>query len=503
MPDAIPMIVVFSVALLVAGGIALFALYTARQFFLKLKTQELELMRLRNAEESLRKEAEEYVKLKREYMQLLEDKSIAVTERSEAMRQLEEVREERNITREKLREAESDLAEADKRTELIEQRMKDTASRMQDWEKQKEEMMLAARASILKAGGEMSNKLLADHKREAEDVKKQQEEQIKKTTEKLTEQFMEVTKAVASIKDQSQDARQQMDTVMRALTNPGGAGQMAEVGLENSLKNLGLEPGRDFVMQYHIRREDASNLRPDAVVFLPQDMVIVVDSKASKFLIELAEHEGGEQEAAMMERLKRSMNEHVRALGSKQYQAAVLQQFKEAGKGQQIGYMFNVMYLPSESAIEKIRLADPDFNQKLEKANIILAGPASLSGLFSLAKMNIAAAQRAENEQVIMETVSDLMESVATVFAYANNVGRGLTSAMKHFNDFSKSANARLLPRMQKLSDLGVQASKNKQVPTRMPTYDVHRSDETLTLSAEEEKKADVHQLTQKKRETA
>ena len=79
---------------------------------------------------------------------------------------------------------------------------------------------------------------------------------------------------------------------MRALTNPGGAGQMSEIGLENALKNLGLERGRDYVIQPHVTGEEGSALRPDAMVFLPNDMVMVIDSKASKHIIDLAGAEG-------------------------------------------------------------------------------------------------------------------------------------------------------------------------------------------------------------------
>ena len=62
-----------------------------------------------------------------------------------------------------------------------------------------------------------------------------------------------------------------------------------ETVLENTLKSFGLTAGIDFVLQQTFGSEDGSRLRPDAIVFLPADSVLVIDSKASKFLLELAQ----------------------------------------------------------------------------------------------------------------------------------------------------------------------------------------------------------------------
>ncbi len=471
---------IFIVGMIISAAIAFFALQIIRRLYFKLKEKEVALAEAAGGAEGIKRQLEELEVLKKEYNQALEVSVRSASEKAETVRQLELVLEERNVAREAMREAEKRAYEAEKQADLVQQKMDDMLLRMQDWEKQREESIQSARAAIFKAGSEMSTKLLEDHKREAESAKKQQEEKIQTTTAKLMEQFTEVTKAVHSLKDISHNNRTQMDVVMRTLSNPGGAGRMAEIGLENSLKNLGLEVGRDFIMQYHIAGE-TSGLRPDAVVFLPQDMVMVIDSKASKFILELAES-SDDMEAEILSKLSKSMNEHLRALSAKDYRSAILQSFKEAGKGDKIGYVFNVMYLPSESVIEKIRRADVEFDRKIERAGIILAGPASLTGLFSLAKMQIAAAKQADNEKHITEVVAELMESVATAFAYADKIGMGLKTTTEHFEKFARSVNSRMLPRMQKLSALGVTPARGKNIPVPLATYDIRRIDGTINV---------------------
>jgi DNA recombination protein RmuC len=234
--------------------------------------------------------------------------------------------------------------DAEKKLELIKQKMQDSEKRMQDWELQRSESLKAAKASILEAGGQLSTKLLEDHKREAEAAKKEAEALAKKATEELFEKMTTVSNKVAALNEQNSETKEKMATVWRALASPGGSGFLAEVGLENSLKNLGLEPVRDYIMQYAIASHEAGSLRPDAVIFLPQDMVMVIDSKASKFLLEIAEAENTESEMALLQKLKKTMNEHLKALISKDYRAAILSLYKESGRRAKVRNILNVMY---------------------------------------------------------------------------------------------------------------------------------------------------------------
>jgi DNA recombination protein RmuC len=358
---------------------------------------------------------------------------------------------------------------------------------MRDWETQRAESLQAAKASILEAGGQLSNKLLEDHKREAEAAKKDAEAMLRKTSETLLEQVMNVTKSVSELKGQTSETSEKMATVWRALTTPAGAGYLAEVGLENSLKNLGLEQGRDYVMQYAMNSEDAGSLRPDAAIFLPQDMVMVIDSKASKFLIEIAQAQQNGDEAEALGSLKKTMNDHLKALISKNYSAAIQAAYKESGRAEKLRTVLNVMYLPSDNAVAHIKRADPEFLQKTEKAGIILAGPASLSGLLSLARLNIGMARQAANQDAIVEGVQELMDNIITALSYADKVGKGLKSAADNFDQFARSVNRRLLPKARQLGTLGVKPGKSKELPGRIVSYEVRLSDDVLTIEGESE----------------
>lgn len=369
--------------------------------------------------------------------------------------------------------------EAEKQVSLMKQRVDDMALRQKDLEDFKQ----MAKASLSEMGASLSSKLLEDHKREAKLLKEEQEKITKQSTEQLLKNMQTLTKEVAGIQSHSKATATQVEVVMRALTNPSGAGQMAEVGLENALKNLGLEPERDYVMQFHIAMEEGSNLRPDAVIFLSQDMVVVIDSKASKHMIELAEAEGSGNEEAVLKSLLTSMHRHLDALSRKQYADAVAKLLKE--RGRKFGRMVNVMYLPTESLIEKLRKADGTIATKCQNAGIVLAGPASLATIFSLSRQAIAEARQQENQQQIVAVVRELMDATITALSHVDGVGKGMSAAAEKLDKFARSLNRFVLPKMRNLQQLGVEPAKGKALPTAIATYEVRRSDDVMMLEVE------------------
>lgn len=375
---------------------------------------------------------------------------------------------------------------AEKDVALARQQVTDRDERATLREKDFETLKQAAIATVMEVGQKQSSKLLEDHKRETQQAREQQEQLTQKHTQKLMENFNQLTQSVATIQARAQENSKQMETVMRALTHPGGAGQMAEAGLENALKSLGLEPERDFILQFHIGREDESNLRPDAVIFLSQDMVVVIDSKASKFLMELVEAEGGDAEDAVLRKLVASTHSHIDTLARKQYADAVAKLLKE--KGRKAGRRMMVMYLPSEAMIERLHKADRNIADKCQKHDIVLSGPASLAAILSLSRQQIAAVRQDENQERIISVLRETMGALATALSHVDGVGKGIQASAKKFNDFSKSLNTRVLPKLRKIHEMGVEAPSNsKPLPRSLATYAIESHDQIVDIEADED----------------
>ncbi|MFQ5785994.1 MAG: DNA recombination protein RmuC [Alphaproteobacteria bacterium] len=384
-------------------------------------------------------------------------------------------------------------AEAENEAALAHQQAETAQAQMADWEKTKAQTIEAAKAAALSSTRELSSKLLDDHKRESESANKAAEERVRKTTEDLQKHFGKVVESVASLNDQVGESRKMVDTVWRALSSPGGAGHFAEIGLENTLKSFGLQAGRDFIMQYTVADQaEGRRLRPDAVVFLPGDTYLVVDSKASKYLLEIAEAEGAASEEAAYANLAGTMNQHLRALAAKDYKSAVLESARQTGRGGAIRRLLNVMYLPNEGAVEKISRADPDFQGKAVKSEIIVTGPTGLASLIAFASIEIDLGRQAENQERIVDATQSLLDSMIVVLGHAEGIGKGIRTAADRFAKFTKSVNRRMLPRARTLAGLGVRPAGSKALPKSLPAYEVVEFDASDTIEAEAERIEDA-----------
>jgi len=396
----------------------------------------------------------------------------------------EEAKNRREVAETGHETARTTAQEAETRIARADQQVADMRAQMTDWEKTREEYIKAAKAGALETAQTLSNKLLEDHKRETNAAKKENEARAKK----IHDEFEKIVGSVASLSDQVEASQDTMESVHRALSNPGEAGQFAEIGLENQLKNFGLQPDLDFSLQHTMSGEDGEGaLRPDAVVFLPGDSVMVIDSKASKFLLELAQVEGTDAEDEAYANLVKTMSGHLRGLASKNYKNAITDSYRRSGHERNLRHVISVMYVPSDGTLERLVRADPSFKQRAQKSDIIVVGPSGLTALIAVARLNIDSGRQAENQAQIVEVTRSFLEAVANTLAHVEKVGKGIKSAADNFSRMSGSVNSRVLPRARKLMNLGVNPAHNKPLPDNLPAFHVNLVEDASTIEGEAE----------------
>lgn len=343
---------------------------------------------------------------------------------------------------------------------------------MADWEKTKAEFLETTKAGVFQTAQTISSKLLEDHKRETAESKLSAQKLLAETTAALRLEVQVLTDGVSQLKGTVTEKAQMIDTIQRALSSPGGAGYFAEIGLANTLKSFGLEQGRDFVLQATVYGAEAERkLRPDAIVFLPGDAVLVIDSKASKHLLDLAEAEGTAGEALAYQGLAKTMNQHLKDLTDKDYRGAIQAGFRKSGRDSEVSRVLSVMYLPNEAAIEKLGRADADFARKAAAAQIIPAGPAGLACIIGFAAVEISLMRQIENQARIVGAAEKLLESLSVAVGHAASVGRGIKQAAEGFSKLTGAINGRLLPRARQMHQLGLRPGK--PVPGNLGAYQV------------------------------
>jgi DNA recombination protein RmuC len=343
----------------------------------------------------------------------------------------------------------------------------------------------AAKAASLEAAQSISSKLLEDHKRESEAANKAAGERVSAVSADLVKQVQGISEAVAGLHAQLKEKGETVDLLKRVLENPGSAGAMTEIVLDNTLRAFGLEAPRDYVLQHTTEDETTGKkLRPDAVVFLPGDNVLVIDCKASKFLLDIARAEGGAGEGEAYANLGRTMNLHLRGLTDKDYRSAIFATRRSAGHGDPPRQIHMMMFLPNDAAMAKLARADAAFRERARAVNILVGGPDVLHCALSLASAEIMLARQVENHEKIVDRTRHLLDGVAIALAKADGVGESIKKAAKNFDDFSRSVNRSLLPRARTLVALGVQT--NKPVPAPLPTFTVQTEDRIIEGDSEE-----------------
>ena len=309
------------------------------------------------------------------------------------------------------------------------------------------------KASLFELGNELSKQLIAIHRTETEGNRKLSEENIKTNAEKFNAEFERIVNMVGALKNGVEKSQGTVDLIKNSLLSPSGAGKLAEMTLENILKASGLKNGLDFSMQYNLSGENNNKLRPDAVIFLPSNNIMIIDAKASKFLIDESEN---------IERLVKTMNFHLKSLASKDY----AENMKLAGNlANRMKYanIITLMFLPSEHAIEKIVEADSDFLNKAWNLNIFPVGPAGLMNMLSFAKFQIAENLMLHNNLEIIEEVKKLINSISSLAEYSAKLGSNISSLVGNYDKFAASFNRNFLSKAKNISNLGVGSDLNRK----------------------------------------
>ena len=374
------------------------------------------------------------------------------------------------------------------------QKLASAEERIRDFEQVKTQFEQYAKAAALTAGNEISNKLIADHNREREQAEKlqtverqttyKQFEQFTKTaTETLMTRQQELAQNLGQLKGQMDESRSSLNVLVRAMQNPIGAGAEGEIIMSNILQQHGFTPGQDYELQVHLAGEE-NTLRPDCVIYLPNQHAIILDSKASQHIFALFRAEGTAEFDAAFREIQSSMRAHAKALGNKSYQDA-LRKLKNR-HDQPITRTTLVMFVPNDEVVNRLMQKDPNLMQYMRENDIVLAGPATLSGIFLTARALIREARQQDEQQAILELTSELMADLSTALGYADDVMKGIRTSATAYDKFAASLNRGVMARIKRLAAKGVRPAKNKALPGNLARYEITKTDDTIQGEAEE-----------------
>jgi len=256
------------------------------------------------------------------------------------------------------------------------------------------------------------------------------------------------------------DLGTQTGTLVKALRQPKTRGEWGEVQLKRCVEIAGMTEHVDFEVQTTLHGDDGL-LRPDAIVMLPAERRVVIDSKVPlDAYLEVLEAEDESTRRGELLRHARQVRDHISKLSSKRYQ----DQFESGDTPD-----FVVCFMPSEAALHAAFEAEPALYDYALEQKILIATPTTLVGLLRTVELGWRQERIAAEAQQIATAANDLHGRMGVFLRHLSKAGRQLTSAVNAYNDAVASAETRVLPSMRRFQELGASRSgEEPEAPVRI-----------------------------------
>ncbi len=277
----------------------------------------------------------------------------------------------------------------------------------------------------------------------------------------LVEQIRQLGETSARMSNETQTLAQ----ALRGKSQTQGA--WGEMILQTILEKSGLREGNEYVVQQSHTNDDGDRLRPDVIVYLPNDQNIVVDAKVSltAYAASVAA-ETEEERAVHLRNHVHSMRQHVRALAGKDYQ-------KDASS---VDYV--VMFVPIEGALAAALTLEPDLTSAAVEGSVYIATPTTLMIALRTAANVWHGERRNRNAEEIAARAGKIYDKLLGFVESMDGLGKALGTAHRQYdkamNQLARGS-GNVLRQVEHLKMLG--AKTNRSMPGHL--LDDSGADET------------------------
>ena len=289
---------------------------------------------------------------------------------------------------------------------------------------------------------------------------------VRETYDSESRERFSLGKVIESLKCANETISREARGLTQALKGSNQVqGQWGEMILESILERSGLTKGREYDLQVTadtdgtpLRGENGEPLRPDAVVYYPDDRCVVIDSKVSlAAFMDLANAEDEAQVRSATERLVVSVRAQVKNLSGKHYQDFI-------GK-RKLDYV--LMFVPNEAAFLTAMGADAMLWDFAFSLKVAIVSPTSLVSTLRLIEQlwNRDKAQK-NAEKIALDAGNmynkfvDFVKDMETMDTDIGRLNKAFSGAMNKL----KTGKGNLIKRAENLRALGIPTKKRLKV---------------------------------------
>ena len=360
-----------------------------------------------------------------------------------------------NITSEKFRETEINAAKT-------ETDYSNLLTRFKEYKEEVREMQVTFKAEFKNIASEVVKKQSEDFSARNETILKPFKDQLQSFENTVHSQMKESISKAASFKEQINQLKELNIQISQEANNLTNAlkgdnklqGNWGELILERVLDSSGLEKGLEYKTQVSLTNAEDDRIQPDAVIYLPDNKHIIIDSKVSLTAYEKFVNETDEIEKSnYLKAHLTSVKTHVKALSNKKYETAEELTTPD----------FILLFIPIEASFGAAVKEDVHlFNFAWDK-NIVIVSPSTLLATLKTIASLWKHEKQNKNVLKIAEESGKLYDKFVGFLKDIDDIEKSFERTANQFNEVSKklhSGSGNIVGRIEKIKKLGAKASK-------------------------------------------
>ncbi len=234
-------------------------------------------------------------------------------------------------------------------------------------------------------------------------------------------------------------------------------GNWGELVLEKILERSGLVEGTEYKTQITSTNVEGDKIRPDVVIFLPDNKHVIVDSKVSLVAYNACVNSITEEERLRFLKLHiESLRSHIKLLSDKNYQTAAGFESPD----------FVLLFVPIESSFSLAVQGDADLINFAWDRKIVIVSPSTLLATLRTIASIWKQERQTRNALEIAEEGGKLYDKFVGFYEDLKKVGEKMDEGKKMYTEAMKKlydGSGNLIRRAEKMRELG--AKTTKQLP--------------------------------------
>lgn len=281
------------------------------------------------------------------------------------------------------------------------------------------------------------------------------EEKVEKSYAQESAERNVLKGVVEQLMQQSMQIKDEANNLTRALKGDSKKqGNWGEVILERVLERSGLIKDQEYRLQVSLQDEAGRRLQPDAIIDLPDDKQLIVDSKVSLLAYDNYLNADIEEELNMHLKLHvQSIENHVKELSAKNYHSLYGIHSPD----------FVLLFMPIESALSVAVMQKPELFSDAWDRRVVIVSPSTLlatlrtiASMWKQERQNRNVLEIAREAGALYDKFVGFLTDMQQIQVHLHKASEKHDEAMKKLS----TGSGNVVRRVENLKALGAKANK-------------------------------------------